>query len=206
MPSTKSRFQKPEEKILAAAGREFARFGLAGARVDRIAAQAGINKAMLYYYFRSKENLYQTILHRHFDDIGRLLGGNLKAEDSFESVFSKLAQAYDLIFEKQSEFVPIILREVASGGERMKKALTRLLMEKGLVSKLQGVIEKGKREGRFRKVDSRQAIISFVGMNIYYLIMSPLVNPILGIKDERKFRHKRQKEVVDLFLHGLEVK
>jgi AcrR family transcriptional regulator len=206
MPSPKPHPQKPEEKILAAAGREFAQFGLAGARVDRIASKAGINKAMIYYYFRSKENLYQTILHRHFDEISQLLGENLKAEDSFGSVFSKLAQAYNLIFEKQSEFVPIILREVASGGERMKKALTHLLMEKGLVSKLQGVIEKGKREGRFRKVDSRQAIISFVGMNIYYLIMSPLVNSILGIKDEKKFRHKRQKEVVDLFLHGLETK
>lgn len=206
MSSTKSHPQKPEEKILAVASREFAQFGLAGARVDRIASKAGINKAMIYYYFRSKENLYQTILQRHFDEIGRLLGENLKADDSFESVFFKLAQTYNLIFENQSEFVPIILREVASGGERMKKALTRLLMEKGLVSKLQGVIEKGKREGRFRNVDSRQAIISFVGMNIYYLIMSPLVNPILGIKDERKFRHKRQKEVVDLFLHGLEVK
>lgn len=206
MPSPKSHPQKPEEKILAAASREFGEFGLAGARVDRIASNAGINKAMIYYYFRSKENLYQTILNQHFDEIGRLLEENLKAEDSFESVFSKLAQAYNLIFEKQSEFIPIILREVASGGERMKRALTRLLMEKGLVSKLKGIIDKGKKKGRFRNVDSRQAIISFVGMNIYYLIMSPLVNSVLEIKDEKKFRQRRQKEVVDLFLHGLEVK
>jgi len=206
MKSTKSHPQKPEEKILTAASREFAQFGLAGARVDRIASRSGINKAMIYYYFRSKENLYQTILNRHFDEIGQLLEENLKAEDSFESVFSKLAQAYNLIFENQSEFVPIILREAASGGERMKRALTRLLMEKGLVSKLKGIIDKGKKEGRFRNVDSRQAIISFVGMNIYYLIMSPLVNSVLEIKDEKKFRQRRQKEVVDLFLHGLEVK
>ncbi|HEX7400929.1 MAG TPA: TetR/AcrR family transcriptional regulator [candidate division Zixibacteria bacterium] len=206
MKSTKSHPQKPEEKILTAASREFAQFGLAGARVDRIASRSGINKAMIYSYFRSKENLYQTILNRHFDEIGQLLEENLKAEDSFESVFSKLAQAYNLIFENQSEFVPIILREAASGGERMKRALTRLLMEKGLVSKLKGIIDKGKKEGRFRNVDSRQAIISFVGMNIYYLIMSPLVNSVLEIKDEKKFRQRRQKEVVDLFLHGLEVK
>jgi TetR/AcrR family transcriptional regulator len=206
MPSPKSHPQKPEEKILAAASREFARFGLAGARVDRIASNAGINKAMIYYYFRSKENLYQTILDRHFDEIGQLLEENLKAEESFESVFSKLAQAYNRIFENHSEFVPIILREAASGGERMKRALTRLLMEKGLVLKLKGIIDRGKKEGRFRNIDSRQAIISFVGMNIYYLIMSPLVNSVLEIKDEKKFRQRRQKEVVDLFLHGLEAK
>jgi len=206
MISPKSCPKKTEEKILEAAGREFAEFGLAGARVDRIAFRSGINKAMIYYYFRSKENLYQTILNRHFDEIAQLLEENLKAEDSIESVFSKLAHAYNVIFEKQNEFIPVILREAASGGERMKRALTRLLMEKGLVSKLKGIIDTGKKEGRFRNVDSRQAIISFVGMNIYYLIMSPLVNSVLEIKDEKKFRRRRQKEVVDLFLHGLEVK
>ncbi len=52
--------------ILAAAGRAFARHGLAGARTDAIAAAAGVNHALLYYYFRSKEHLYQAVLEDHF--------------------------------------------------------------------------------------------------------------------------------------------
>ncbi len=195
-----------EEKILSAAIKEFAEFGLAGARVDRIANRAEVNKAMIYYYFRSKENLYQTIINRHFTRIGKLLEEKIDPEDSPELIFFKLAQSYDAVFEKNGELVPIFLREVASGGDRMNKILVDILTKKGLVAKLQQIIDRGKRNGLFRKVDSRQAIISFVGMNLYYLIMSPIVNSVLEIKNQKEFRQKRQKEVVDLFLHGLEVK
>ncbi len=206
MRAKKTDPQKPEEKILSAAIKEFAEFGLAGARVDRIAVRADVNKAMIYYYFRSKENLYQAIINRYFTRIGKLLEEKIKPEDSPELVFSKLAQSYDSVFERHGEFVPIFLREVASGGERVREALIDILMEKGLAAKLRGIIEEGKRKGVFRDIDTKQAIISFVGMNLYYLIMSPLVNSVLDIKDEKKFRRKRQKEVVDLFLHGLEAK
>ena len=52
--------------ILAAAERVFAQSGLAGARTDAIAAEAGVNKALLYYYFKSKARLYQAVLEDHF--------------------------------------------------------------------------------------------------------------------------------------------
>src|SRR5438094_5710347 len=54
------------DRILAAAAAEFAERGFAGARVDRIARRARVNKAMLYYHFRSKQALYRTLLRRHF--------------------------------------------------------------------------------------------------------------------------------------------
>ena len=54
------------DRILAAAADEFAERGFAGARVDRIARRARVNKAMLYYHFRSKQELYRTLLRRHF--------------------------------------------------------------------------------------------------------------------------------------------
>src|ERR1700726_3532416 len=54
--------------ILAAAARIFANSGLDGARIDAIAAAAGVNKAMLYYYFKSKDLLYAAVLERHFKE------------------------------------------------------------------------------------------------------------------------------------------
>ena len=57
--------------ILAAAGRIFARSGLEGARTDAIARSAGVNKAMLYYYFRSKDLLYLAVLEEHFVEFHR---------------------------------------------------------------------------------------------------------------------------------------
>src|ERR1700722_21030670 len=57
--------------ILNAAGRIFAKSGLAGARTDTIAAAAGVNKALLYYYFKSKEGLYEAVVEDHFRAFNR---------------------------------------------------------------------------------------------------------------------------------------
>src|SRR5580658_5120847 len=63
-----ARSDQSRSKILAAAERAFARHGLAGARTDGIAAEAGVNKALLYYYFKSKESLYEAVIERHLSD------------------------------------------------------------------------------------------------------------------------------------------
>jgi len=206
MKSKKITAANPMEKILSSASQEFAKYGLAGARVDRIAKRAKVNKAMIYYYFRSKENLYQTVIDRHLSKIRKLAKGIVITEADPELIFKRLAGMYGELFENQEEIVPIFLREVASGGKRMNQILAKVLTEEKLVAKLKEVIDDGKRKGIFRDVDTKQAIISFVGMNIYYLIMSPIVNSVLDIKDQKDFQRKRQKEVVDLFLHGLETK
>ncbi len=206
MPSIKSHPRKPEEKILAAASREFAQFGLAGARVDRIAAKAGINKAMLYYYFRSKENLYQAVINQQLSQIRMLAEEIITSEANPETLLLKLAELYQSMFENREDMVPIILREIASGGDRIKKDLKQIMTTKKLGRKVKEIIEKGKRKGLFRDVDPRQAIISFVGMNLFYLIMEPIVNSVWDIKDKGKFRKERPREIVDLFLHGIETK
>jgi len=60
-----------QERILKAATEEFARFGLGGARVDRIAARAGANKRMLYYYYGNKEDLFLAVLEARYAHIRR---------------------------------------------------------------------------------------------------------------------------------------
>ncbi len=57
--------------IMAAAERQFAKAGLAGSRTDEIAAEAGVNKALLYYYFKSKEHLYEAVIEDHFHEFNR---------------------------------------------------------------------------------------------------------------------------------------
>jgi len=191
------------EKILSSARQEFAEYGLAGARVDRIASKAGVNKAMIYYYFRSKENLYQTIISQQLSKIKTLAEEIITAEVTPESLCLKLAEFYNSLFENQENLIPILLREVASGGERIRTILKQIIAEKRLDTKVKEVIDIGKKRGLFREVDTKQAIISFMGMNLFYLIMAPIINSIWEIKDEKKFREKRPQEIVELFLHGL---
>jgi AcrR family transcriptional regulator len=79
-------------KLLSAARREFAAFGLAGARIDRIAAEAGSNKAQIYYYFGSKDQLFDTVFAAALDDLVR--GTPLDVND-MPGFAAQLAEAYE---------------------------------------------------------------------------------------------------------------
>jgi AcrR family transcriptional regulator len=203
MKSKRSPEINATEKILLSARKEFAEYGLAGARVDRIASRAGVNKAMIYYYFRSKENLYQTVISQQLSQVRILAEEIITTEVNPESLLLRLAELYNSLLENQEDLVPIFLREVASGGERIRRTLKQIITGKGLGKKVKEIIEQGRKRGLFRDVDTKQAIISFMGMNMFYLIMAPIVNSVWEIKDGKKFRKKRPSEVVDLFLHGL---
>ncbi len=191
------------EKILAAAAEEFAAFGLAGARVDRIAGRSGVNKAMIYYFFNSKENLYHEVIVGHFKKFGSFLEEHTANVTDPDEFFERMSVYYTDMFARMQTFRPLLLREIAAGGGRIKNILSNMISEKGLHKRLKNIIDKGKKEGRYRPVDSQQAILSFISLNIGYFVIAPIFNSIWEIKDEAKFFKKRQKELVDIFLHGL---
>ena len=101
---------------------------------------------------------------------------------------------------------PLLLRELATGGKRIKSAISKIIHRRGLFLKFKGFIDQGIKEGKLRDVDSKQAIISFLGMNLFYLIMSPVANFIWEIDNTEEFRKKRPKEIVELFLYGIKKK
>ena len=193
-------------KILDAAREEFARVGIDGARVDRIAAKAGVNKAMLYYHFGSKENLYLEVIRTHLTQIRSFVEQTVITSDSPEEALRKIASFYQKIFMPGAQFLPIFLRELAAGGGRLREAFTAEMMESGLTAKVRDMIERGKQQGAIRNVDSRHAIISFMGMNIFYYLAAPILNAVWEIDDAKEFRERRAAEVLDLFLHGLLVR
>ena len=190
--------------IIEAATKEFSQFGFAGARIDRIAKQAGVNKAMIYYHFSSKEKLYQTIIEQFVNKMKNFFNERMLFLDDPGEIFGQLSDFYYSQLAN-SGFIPILLREIASGGETIKQLFADFVA-KGPIHKLISVIESSVEQGSFREIDSRQAISSFIGMNLYYLIMAPMINNILEIKDEKDFRAKRPEAIVDLFLNGIKAK
>ena len=193
-------------RILDAALLEFSEHGLAGARVDRIAGLAGANKAMIYYHFKSKKELYGTVMSREMEKIARRVSDSIDEGVDLPDVLRSVAENYMMILPGENYFTSIIIREMASGGEEIQKAFKTVITERALPEKLIGMIEAGQNSGKYRKIDSRQAMISFLGMNLFYLIFSPLVNSIWEIDNEKDFRKARPVQVVDLFLHGLEAR
>ncbi len=192
-------------RIVDAAILEFSQHGFAGARVDRIAQQSGINKAMLYYHFNSKENLYNHVIHANID---RVVGDFLKFIADGHDLYSlllALARHYIRIFTPDNPFSAILLREMASDPSRIMKAMEAVAPRRGLPERLLELINREIEQGTIRPIDPRQMMISFIGMNIFYLLFAPMIENIWKIDNPREFRDKRPDVVVDLFFNGIAV-
>jgi len=138
-------------RLFAAAAAEFAAHGFAGASVDRIASAARLNKAMIYYHFRSKAALYREILHDMFQAVGR---GTRAAADSAVSPETKIGLFVEAIAaeaETRPHFPPIWFREVAEGGAHLDATIVRDLTD--VVQALESIVDEGARAGRFRRVN-----------------------------------------------------
>jgi len=114
-----------EERILAAATNEFANKGFYGARTQHIADAAGLNKAMLHYYFRSKENLYQKVLSSVVSTVFNQLKEIFLKETSSATRLDRIVDVYLDTFSRNPKFIYLILRDLIDGGERFKKILLK---------------------------------------------------------------------------------
>src|SRR5437764_1052547 len=106
-------------RIFAAAAAEFAARGYAGANVDRIARAAGLNKAMIYYHFKSKAALYRAILRDMFAAVGTRVAAVAAASSSPEDKVRAFVDAIAAEAQARPHFPPIWLREIAEGGEHV---------------------------------------------------------------------------------------
>ncbi|MCK5126651.1 MAG: TetR/AcrR family transcriptional regulator [candidate division Zixibacteria bacterium] len=195
-----------KSKIYEAAIDEFAESGFAGARVDIIARRATVNKAMIYYHFSSKENLYRLILSDKIENLSELITQKIDDFTDLESFLLSLSEYYNTVFCADRRFINILLRELAGGGKFARDLFSETLSRRQVPKMIQKFIGEGIESGHYRKVDPKQVILSFIGMNLFYLFIAPMANQVWEIEDEETFLRKRPAEVVRLFMRGLEKK
>jgi len=162
--------ERTRAAVLAAAVEEFARFGLGGARVDRIAARAGANKRMLYYYFRDKENLFLAALEDRYADIRNAEQAlNLDDLDPRDAL-KRLVDFTWNYFLEHPEFMTMLNSENLHQGRHVARSRRVPDMHAPLVDLLRGVLERGERAGLFRGgIDPVQLYISIAGEGYFYL-------------------------------------
>ena len=162
--------ERTRRKILDAATEEFARYGLGGARVDRIAARAGANKRMLYYYFRDKDNLFLAALegrYAHIRAAEREL--DLEQVEPREALKRLVAFTWSYFLE-HPEFMTLLNSENLHQGRHVRRSRRVPEMHSTLVETLRGILRRGERDGVFRKgVDPVQLYISIAGEGYFYL-------------------------------------
>jgi AcrR family transcriptional regulator len=172
---------RTRQKILAAATAEFARVGLGGARVDRIARLAGANKRMLYYYFGSKEKLFLAVLegsYRHIREAERAL--DLEQRDPREAL-RRLVQFTWQYYIAHPEFLTLLNSENLHRGRHVRRLKRVHEMHSPLVATLRGILRRGERAGLFRRgVDPVQLYISIAGEGYFYLSNHYTLSRIFG--------------------------
>jgi TetR/AcrR family transcriptional regulator len=162
--------------ILEAALAEFAREGLAGARMDAIADAAGVNKALLYYYFQDKETLYGGILDRFFERLAdRIIAVCDQPGSAGERFLAYARTHYDAIAESPF-YAHIFMMELMSASRGGSPHLERLFERymRPIGARVLALVEEGIRRREFRSVDPNQFLPSAIGSIVHYFLTAPL--------------------------------
>jgi AcrR family transcriptional regulator len=159
-----------QERILGAATEEFSRYGLGGARVDRIAARAGSNKRMLYYYYGNKDALFLAVLESRYAHIRRAEQGlHLRDLDPVEGVQRLIAFTWNY-YLKHPEFLTLLNSENLHRARHLKRSDQIAAMHSPLIATLKDLLERGARNKQFRNdVDPVQLYISIAALGYFYL-------------------------------------
>ena len=173
--------ERTREQILAAAAKEFADSGLAGARVDRIAVQAGVNVRMLYYYFSSKDDLFLAVLERAYEVLREAEKGlNLDQTDPIDAV-SRLIE-FTWQFElAHPEFITLLNSENLHQGRHLARSALIAKMHSPMLEMIGRLLERGAKAGLFRRdVDPMQFYILIASLGYFYLSNRYTLSAIFG--------------------------
>lgn len=193
---------RSQQAILLAARDEFAAHGLGGARVDRIAERAGVNKRLLYYYFENKDSLFVAVLedaYRQIRDAERQLHlADLAPADAIR----KLTEFTWNYYLEHPEFLTLLNSENLHAGRHLERSTQVQPLNSPLIQTLAEVLERGRASGEFRGgVDPLQLYISIAGLSYFYLSNKHTLSAIFGRNlMSAKARSERLSHICDVVL------
>lgn len=204
---TKSAHNK-EHAILEAAEREFMTKGYAGARTTSIAEAAGVTHAMLHYYFRTKEHIFERIL----DEKMQLMGESVLAAFGepglplLERLRNGIERHFDFI-AANPDLPRFIVNEVLMHPDRyelMRQGIERLTSV--MFSEVQQALDESAARGLTESVDARMLLLDIISLNIFPFIAYPILEPILGdlTADREFFFRLRRQETIEAIMRRIQ--
>jgi len=203
------------QRILEAAIPVFARKGRYGARMEDIAALAHINKAMIYYIFHNKDELYLEVLKLVFrkanESISPVAASMIKNRSDYITVISDYISLQLDFFSENQNYTKILVDAMSSGAEEIVQAVDYLNdmvgEENDPMLNLKQFIERGKTAGIIRDIDTDQLMISIIGMVIIYFLSKSIKTAFyIEVQDEQKFLKERKESIIDLVLSSILIK
>ena len=196
-----------EEAILEAAEREFIAKGFDGARTTSIAEAAGVTHAMLHYYFRTKENIFNRILDEKMRLMSRsvLMAFGEAGLPLIERLRKGIENHFDFVVENPG-LPRFIVNEVMSRPERHEAFKRRIGYLLGaVVEGLQNELDEAADRGETERIDVRMLMLDIVSLNIFSFIAMPIIEPLVGdlAADRETFYRLRKAENVEVILRRI---
>ena len=194
-----------EQKILDAAKRVFFQKGMAGARMQDIANEAGINKALLHYYFRSKENLHEVIFQQAFGTMMPKVAEIFGREGAFEEKLRAFVDVY-ISMALSNPFLPMfVLGEMHSGADSIVKKHFLANMQQLPFQKIRQDIQDAAKRGEIMPIEPVQLMLNVMALCLFPFIARPLFQTINQLSDAQyeKLLKARKKEVADFILRSI---
>lgn len=213
MPDKRANGKEPQRrnpeatrrKLLIAARREFAGGGLAGARVDEIAARAGVNKQLVYHYFGDKDALYLAVLEWVYEEIrSHEHALNLEGLPPEQAIRKLIESSFDHL-DAHPDFVVLLNDENRNGARHVRGSRKLEAMHSPLVSLVGSILKQGEREGIFRRgINPVHLYISIAGLSYFFFSNTPTLSAIFGTDlSKPAAKRARRRHVVDLVLQAL---
>ena len=200
------RDNKTEKIILQAAEEEFLLKGFAGARTTEIAQKAGVNHAMLHYYFNTKEQLFEQVMAEKMALFRDSVTSVFEQSDMpvLEQIKEAMSRHFD--FVRQNPLLPrFIINEISVRPEYIESLKSKLLPIAGNVfRKLQHSLDEASARGEICQIDARTLLIDVISMNLFVFIAHPIVTqmqPVLGDLDA--FYEARKQENIHVITKRL---
>jgi len=196
-----------EMHILKAAMEVFIEKGRHGARMQEIADRAGINKALLHYYFRSKENLYQRIFEDIFFRNITALISILSKELSIKEYLRTFISEYIETLRRNPRLPMFIMNEFREGGDTVKTVLAKLLDNEQLTpASYISVITRAIEQGEMKPLDPLQLISTLIGSCLFFFVAEPMLHHLFQLDadfDREAFIEERKEAIFNTIAYGV---
>src|SRR5690554_5127977 len=192
-----------EEQILSAAETVFQKKGMDGARMQEIADEAGINKALLHYYYRSKQLLFEAVFSSAFLFLAPQINKILNDDSSIEDKVRNFTNNYISFISKHPYLPNFIIQEL----NRNPKFFEKIQQNAAFPSfdKFKNQVASEVEAGILKPIDGEQLFINIISLNIFPFVARPLIKGFLKIDDKgfKQLMEQRKVEVSEFIINSI---
>lgn len=198
--------QSMEERILEAAASLFIAQGFAKTTTGQVAECAGCNQALVHYYYRTKERLFERVFEAKKETLIANLLSTVDMEAGWEEQVAQLVGAHFDFLRANQGLVPFVFREVLTAPERVNALIEKLRQSASVAfDRLGEALEAGIREGVIRPISFPDLIFTIVSLNVAPFLVMAELKTRLGLRDEDvpALLDKRREESIETVLARL---